>query len=439
MAIPFPSSPFTGEYFTYGPQTYVWNGFKWIIYISPDGTITESGNTKDSFNQININNTKQFDSFNNRTINFQGINLSIYSGGVNTLVFSAQPQTNSSSTFSGGTVSGPTNFTNGLTANTIYATTYQNLPSSTFSGGTVTGPTNFTNGLTANTISATTYYNLPSSTFSGGTVTEPTNFTGGLSATTISGETFLGNGSGLTNVQNIYNSDGTISSDRYVNISANTLWFSGLTKGFQVRISDENPKSGFIVTSDSLGGPSFSAYDDGSIIIEGPTTLSNTVLFESTVSLINLSPDITSPYLLGLNNSSEITYFDSNLLINSISGVSYSAGTLTFTNNTGGTVDVTGLFTGNTMTGQTSVDFGFTGGGESDYATTVVSNTNILQSSMVMYSVIPSNDHQQTEDSLLDGLTFKTSDIIEGVSFTVNCYSLNNTWGSYNVFYKIIN
>jgi len=276
MAIP-PFYPSLNQQWTNNGIIYTWNGNQWI----------ETENTNYSFNQIQIDGGDKFNSFSQRNINFRGINLVIYSGGVNTLVFSAQPQTNSSSTFSGGTVSGPTNFTNGLTANTIYATTYQNLPSSTFSGGTVTGPTNFTNGLTANTISATTYYNLP--------------------------------------------------------------------------------------------------------------------------------------------------------IINSISGASYSAGTLTFTNNTGGTVDVTGFFTGNTMTGQTTVDFGFTGGGESDYATTVVSNTNILQSSMVMYSVIASNDHQQTEDSLLDGLTFKTSDIIEGVSFTVNCYSLNNTWGSYNVFYKIIN
>jgi nucleoid-associated protein YgaU len=43
----------------------------------------------------------------------------------------------------------------------------------TFTGGTVTGSTNFTGGLTANTISATT----------------------------ISGGTFYGDGSGLTNVQ----------------------------------------------------------------------------------------------------------------------------------------------------------------------------------------------------------------------------------------------
>jgi len=95
---------------------------------------------------------------------------------------------------SGGTVTGATNFTAGLTANTISATMYNNLPvsvitggsniginntngnvtisftgttGSNFTGGTVTGVTNFTNGLTANTISATTYQNLP---FSGNVI-----------------------------------------------------------------------------------------------------------------------------------------------------------------------------------------------------------------------------------------------------------------------------
>jgi hypothetical protein len=99
-------------------------------------------------------------------------------------------QTNITNKFdkSGGTVSGATNFTGGLTANTISATTYYNLPvsgltegenisitgsngnftisftgttGSNFTGGTVSGATIFTDGLTANTISATTYQNLP--------------------------------------------------------------------------------------------------------------------------------------------------------------------------------------------------------------------------------------------------------------------------------------
>ena len=53
-----------------------------------------------------------------------------------------------------------------------------------FTGGTITGSTNFTNGITSNTISATTYQNLPldvtvtGGTFSAGTITF-TNTTGG--------------------------------------------------------------------------------------------------------------------------------------------------------------------------------------------------------------------------------------------------------------------
>ena len=53
------------------------------------------------------------------------------------------------------TVTGNTSLQS-LTATTISATTYQNLPSFTFTGGTVSGATNFTGGLSANTISATT-------------------------------------------------------------------------------------------------------------------------------------------------------------------------------------------------------------------------------------------------------------------------------------------
>jgi hypothetical protein len=113
-------------------------------------------------------------------------------------------QTGGGSTFSGGTVTGPTIFTNGLSANTISATTYYNLPPSTFSGGTVTGPTNFTNGLTANTISATTYYNLPSSTgaylpLSGGTVFGNTIFTSGLTANTLNINNYIDFNTGTTN------------------------------------------------------------------------------------------------------------------------------------------------------------------------------------------------------------------------------------------------
>ena len=92
-------------------------------------------------------------------------------------------------TFTGGTVTGATIFTDGLTANTISATTYQNLPATPFlplSGGTVTGATIFTDGLTANTISATTYYNLPKDVF----ITGGTYFQGNTIFTNSTGGTF---------------------------------------------------------------------------------------------------------------------------------------------------------------------------------------------------------------------------------------------------------
>jgi len=107
---------------------------------------------------------------------------------------------------SGGTVTGGTIFTSGLTANTISATTYQNLPTdirvtgATYSnnifthtnntGGTYSVLFNTVTGLTStgtissNTVSATTYQNLPTdirvtgSTYSNNTFTS-TNNTGG--------------------------------------------------------------------------------------------------------------------------------------------------------------------------------------------------------------------------------------------------------------------
>ena len=164
---------------------------------------------------------------------------------------------------SGGTVTGGTIFTAGITANTISATTYQNLPSSTFSGGTVTGPTIFTNGLTANTISATTYQNLPTDirvtggTYSAGTITF-TNNTGGTfnvtglttgSTSTVSGD-FLplsgGTVSGATRFLSGLTAN-TISADTLTvtdNISSTnrTLYRATPLIGFSESVDYENSK-----------------------------------------------------------------------------------------------------------------------------------------------------------------------------------------------------
>ena len=127
------------------------NGIVTIVNTSPDQTVTITGGTN-----IEIDGTYP--------------NFGVSVTGVTELFDNYLP-------LSGGTVTGATIFTSGLTATTISATTYQNLPPTPFlplSGGTVTGATSFTGGLTANTISATTYQNLPPTPFlplSGGTVT----------------------------------------------------------------------------------------------------------------------------------------------------------------------------------------------------------------------------------------------------------------------------
>jgi hypothetical protein len=76
-----------------------------------------------------------------------------------------------------------------LTGLTAFIGPYIDTVNPIFTGGTVSGPTNFTNGLTANTISATTYQNLPidirvtGGTYSAGTTTFRNNTGGTFSVT----------------------------------------------------------------------------------------------------------------------------------------------------------------------------------------------------------------------------------------------------------------
>jgi hypothetical protein len=298
---------------------------------------------------------------------------------------------------SGGTVSGGTRFLSGLTANTISATTYFNLPSSTFSGGTVTGPTIFTNGLTANTISATTYQNLPTdirvtgATYSNNTFTY-TNNTGGTFSTLFNTVTGLTVNGGLTITGNT-SSQGltatTISATTYQNLptdirvtggtySAGTISFTnntggtfnvtGLTTGSTSTVSGNFlPLSGGTVT----GATNFTS----GVTINSltATTITNTYLDNfyirdsgGTVSIDNttrklLKSDgfttsfdwgngiLTGQTNIGSSTISATTYQNLPTDVR-VTGGTYSAGTVTFTNNTGGTFNVTGLTTGSTTT-----------------------------------------------------------------------------------------
>ena len=237
-------------------------------------------------------------------------------------------------------------FAPSISATTVSATTYFNLPTdvrvtggtfnvngfsiggggSVFTGGTVTGPTIFTNGLTANTISATTYYNLPEST-----------------DTFVTGATYSNNTFTYRN-----NTGGTF------NVLFNTV--TGLT---------------------SSG------------------TISTSVLSATTYQ--NLPTDVR------------------------VTGGTYSSGTATFTNNTGGTFTVTGFsagggstFTGGTVSGATY----FTGGVSANTLTSSGTGQNILtvigsgnSTTSPIFSVVGSQGELFSVTDSLTGSLFSVNDI----------------------------
>jgi hypothetical protein len=238
---------------------------------------------------------------------------------------------------SGGTVTGNTIFTNGVTANTFSASTYFNLPtdvfvtggtysgntitftnnsggtfnvtgitsSTTFTGGTVSGATNFTNGLSANTISATTYVNLPTDIrVTGGTYSNGT-------------ATFTNNTGGTFNVLGFF----TGSTDVFVTgatYSNNTFTYRNNTGGT------------FNVNFNTLTGVTV----NGDLSVTGNTLLNG----------------------LTANTISATTYQNLPLDV-FVTGGTFSGGVITFINNSGGTFGVSGISSFDTfVTGLTYQD-----------------------------------------------------------------------------------
>jgi len=140
-----------------------------------------------------------------------GLSASSSTGAVTIVFTGSTSSTGNYLPLSGGTVTGGTIFTGGVTANTISATTYYNLPidirvtGGTYSAGTATFTNNtggtfsvsgfstgtsVTQGITGvtgnNGLSASTTNNVTTIGFSGGNINNPTNFTGGLTASTLS-------------------------------------------------------------------------------------------------------------------------------------------------------------------------------------------------------------------------------------------------------------
>ena len=354
------------------------------------------------------------------------------------------------SNFTGGTVSGATIFTNGVTANTFSAATYLGLPSdiyvtgftyldntltierssgnpnlfvtiNDFTGLTINGDLNVTgntivDGITANTISASTYLNLPIDVFvTGGTyssgITTFTNNTGGTfdvsgfvtGDTFVTGLTFNNSNYDLTIIRNdgvsftdslsILASDLTITGGTYnpstgtatfTNNSGGTFDVTGFLTGFtDIHVTGGTYSAGTATFTNTSGTTfdvtGFSKYFVATTEPTGTTINLGDRWFNLTdgVELVyidtgsgfqwiepNPGGEFVFPYLaLSGGTVSGATTFTNGLFANSISattylnlptdvfvtGGTYSEGTTTFTNNTGGTFSVSGFsepFTG---------------------------------------------------------------------------------------------
>jgi len=281
----------------------------------------------------------------------------------------------------------------------------------TYTGGTSTSPTVNVSALTINTLTA-----------SGNSV-----FTGMLSG----GSSFSANTlySGSTNLNSIFSQIG------------HTHQFSAILNTAHTHsVSEIANLSSLLDTKLNLSGGTMTG---------GLTT---TALSASTISGGTLYSGSTNLYSIfapiGTGGSGE-SNTASNLgsgtgIFAQKSGVDLqfkglSAGTNITLNSNSDTIIISSTGSNSIITGITQVNFGFATGGEGMYATTAVTNSNITQNSIIYFRLSASTDHLDIEDSLLENISLKESDIVDGVGFNINAYSDSSTWGEYNIFYRITN
>lgn len=87
--------------------------------------------------------------------------------------------------------------------------------------------------------------------------------------------------------------------------------------------------------------------------------------------------------------------------------------------------------------GTATLDFGFSGGGEGGTATVTVPALWVSAGSFIniRQAGISSTDHDP-QDAILEGIVTSISNIVSGVSFDIQAYAVNDTWGQYTVQYS---
>jgi hypothetical protein len=185
----------------------------------------------------------------------------------------------------------------------------------TFTGGTVTGPTIFTSGLTANTISATTYQNLPVSGVTGGT---------GISASTSDGLVTIIN-TLPDQVVTISGGTGISTGGTYPNfVLTNTSpdQIVTITGGTNISVNGTYPNFGINFTGSTGSSGDFLPLSGGTV--SGATSFTGGLTANTiyATQYLNLPKDIF------------------------VTGGTYTSGNAIFTNNSGGTFTVTGFAVG---------------------------------------------------------------------------------------------
>jgi len=412
----------------------------------------------------------------------------------------------------GDTMTG-TLFTPYLSATTVSATTYLNLPSSTFTGGTVTGPTNFTNGLTANTMSATTYYGDGSNLtgisavatefvvncrnqsgsdmyrgqvvyMNGSTGNKPTILLAQANSEMTSARTFgvlkndiANNAFGdVVTIGSITNLDTRTSATNPFTIDTlsdgQTIYLSPTNAGYITNVKPyapnhlvyigkvvrTSPTNGYIeyqiqngyeldelhdvkITGATYGDLlSYSAYNgsnvwvnsktlNGSYTITGNTTIGGQIKATSVSATTISTPSFTA------NNGgitattvSATTYYNLPTDVR-VTGGTYSTGTATFTNNTGGTFTVTGFSTGTTLgTYLTGASYSnnvltFTTNSGTTSKVTINTVTGLTSSGTISTSVLSATTYQNLPNAGVLVVPIATSSLAIGTGS--NDYYLN--------------
>ena len=438
----------------------------WEVNIDVTNSGSTSGiNTFSSFSSTTIGQGSVIATTSSDNLTFSGVNLSILVDNTNKIL-TLSATTPSNYTFTGGTVNGLTNFTNGLSATTISATTFYGnganltgistqdtyLTGGTYSNGSIL----FTNntGGTFNVNGLYTGYTTPIDIFTtGGTysnstgVTTFTNNTGGTFTVSgffkttddiyTTGMTFNSSTYDLSITRNdgtsynqslaILASDMTITGGTYSS-STGIATFTNNTggtfnvSGFLTGMTDTYT-TGFTYSNNTLTIKRNTSQPDLSVMINNMTGLTVTgTISATTISATtyqNLPTDITvtgGTYSNGTttftNNTGgtfTVSGFKTSDLV--VTGGTYNSGSILFTNNTGGTFNVTGLYTGYTA----PIDVTVTGG---------TYNTN---------SGIATFTNNTGGTFTLTG--FKTSDLVVtgGTYSNGSATFTNNTGGTFSV------